>query len=321
MGFTMLLPAPGFALSIGDFIATSTSSGYIEVSDFNEATYLDVLVELDSLPINYVLEQVSDDQVLINIYDSALDKAESLIEVSVNTDFDSQIRSFAYRNDAATTELADDSQARKAYSAALRPALKQLIVPATSRVEDDETDDDESSAGEFRDGVLHINITKGRTSVGTAVEHLARANKLNVLILPGDRPLHNSVLVGPVTNFSDLYLASDKLVRHVYIDRARKMVRIVGNQQTLQSNPFELQAAEQVEPDKTTNIGQLLKDIAMVNGYTALIYPGDVDALLNTTVSWEGIRGIDDLAMLVGKRGGWLDIDRANRLIRARKAK
>ena len=316
MGLTMLLPVPGFALSIGNFIATSSSSGYIEISDFKQATYLDVLVELDSTPINYVLEQVSDDQVLINIYDSTLDKTESLIEVSVNSDFDSQVRSFAYRNDAATTELTNDSQARRAYSAALRPALKQLIVPATTSIEDND-----SSAGEFRDGVLHINITKGRTSVGTAVEHLARVNKLNVLILPGDRPVHNSVLVGPVTQFSDLYLASDKLVQHVYIDRARKMVRIVGGQQTLQSNPFELQTVDKIEPDKSTNIGQLLKDIAMVNGYTALIYPGDDDALLNTSVSWEGIRGIDDLAMLVGKSGGKLDIDRANRLIRARKSR
>ena len=314
VGLSALLPLSGFALSIGNFIPTSSSSAYLEITDFNKATYLDVLVEIDGKPVNYLLEQVSDDQVLVKIYDNLLDKTESLIEVSVNSEIDSRTRSFAYRNEAAISKISDNNQARKSYSATLKPALKQLIVPSVAQVDDD------SGAGEFKNGMLHINITRGQTSVGTAVEHLARANNLNVLILPGDRYVHDSLLVGPVTQFADLYFASNQLVKHVYIDRARKMVRIVGAEQISDESAINLKGTE-TEPDKTTNIGQLLKDIAMVNGYTALIYPGDAEALLNTPVSWEGVQGIDDLAMLVGQSGGRLDIDRTNRLLRARKLK
>ena len=307
-GLSMLMPMSVLALSVGNFIATGPTSGHVEISDFNQATYLDVVVELDSKPVNYVLEQISDYQVLISINDRLLDKRESLIEVSVNSDLDSKSRSFAYRNEAAASNIVSENKARDAYTAAFTPVLKKLIVPAATQI------NDVGSVGEYKDGIFHINITKGQTSIGTAVEHLARANNLNVLILPGDRPVHDSVLVGPVTEFDDLYIASNKLVRHVYIDRARRMVRVVGEQKTTQSSAFDLNISA-----KTTTIGQLLKDIAMVNGYTALIYPGDHEAILNLPVSWEGIQGIDDLAMLIGESGGRLDIDRVNRLLRAQK--
>ena len=312
IGLITLMPLPALALSIGNFIPTGPVSGQIELSDFSEATYLDVLVELDSKPVNYVLEQISDDQVLVTIDDSILDKRESLIEITVTSDVDSKIRSFAYRNEAASSEILEQREAKDAYTAALSPELKQLIVPVTTDVVDD------SNAGEVKDGIIHINITKGQISVGTAVQQLARANNLNVLILPGDRAVHDSVLVGPVTKFEDLYLASDKVVRHVFIDHSLSMVRVVGNELITQDSAFDLNAENTIS-DKTTNIGQLLKDIAMVNGYTALIYPGDIEALLNTPVSWEGIRGIDDLALLVGASGGRLDVDRINKLLRARK--
>ncbi len=312
LGIILLMPISAMALSIGNFIATGPTSGQVEISDINDATYLDVVVELDSKPVNYVIEQISDDQVLINVNDRSLDKRENLIEVSVSSDFGSKTRSFVYFNDTATPEIVNQQQAKDAYTASLLPTLKQLFVPAAAEVDDDD------SGTEFKDGIFHIKITKGQTSVGTAVEHLARVNNLNVFILPGDRAVHDSLLVGPVGEFKDLYLASDKQVRHVFIDRARQMVRIVGNDSTTQATAFEINQRNTL-PDKTTNLGQLLKDTAIKDGYTALIYPGDIEALLDTPVSWEGVRGIDDLAILVGKNGGRLDIDRTNRLLRARK--
>lgn len=311
-GLTMLMPMSALALSIGNFIATGPASGQVEISDLNQATYLDVVVELDSRPVNYVLEQISDYQVIIRITDRILDKRESLIEVSVSSDLDSRTRSFAYRNETARSGIVSESEARDAYAAAFSPVVKQLIVPSTTQIDDD------GSAGEYKDGIFHINITKGQTSIGAAVEHLARAGNLNVLILPGDRAVHDSVLTGPVTDFDDLYSASNKMVRHVYIDRTRRIVRIVGEEKTIQSSAIDLNTGN-TDPAKSTTIGQLLKDIAMVNDYTALIYPGDSEAILNTPVSRSGIKGIDDLALLIGKNGGWLDIDRVNRLLRARK--
>ena len=300
---------PSYAVDIGNFIARGSMSGQVMISDLNNATFLDVSVEVDGIPVNYVLEQISDEQVLISISDPLLVQLESLIEVSVQSDFSRRTRSFAYRNDSAKQTLNDALQAADLLNQTQKPATKKVIVPANQQIVDD------SSPGEFRDGVLHINITKGQTSIGTAVEHLARSQNLNVLILPGDREVYDAVLTGPVTSFDDLYAASDRKVKKVYIDRVNRWVRIVGTD----SNSAITDTMFGAEVEDQTSIGQLLKDIAMVNGYTALIYPGDESSLLNTTVSWKGVKGFNDLALLVAENGGQLIIDRANGLIRAKK--
>ena len=306
---TAVFCIPVNAISIGNFEIDGAISGHIMISDLNEASFLDVRVEIDGIPINYVLEQVSDDQVLINISDVLLDQQESLIEISVNSDASAHTRSFAYRNDAAMTSLSNTTQAAGALEAARKTPKNKIIVPANTEISDD------SSPGEFKDGILTINITKGQTSVGTAVAHLARSENLNVLILPGDRDVHDALLVGSVSEFTDLYAASDKLVQHVYIDRVNQWIRIVGANSinSIQSSLFDSNIANR------TNIGQLLNDIAMVNGYTALVYPGDAQTILNRSVSWKGVKGIEDLGELVGENGGRLDIDRTNKLMRARK--
>lgn len=310
--FMMLIPMSAQALTIGNFVATGRAAGEITISDIQDHTYLDVMVEVDGKPADYQLEQVNDYQVIIRIGDKSLAKRESLIEVSVFSDLDSRTRSFAYYNESAASEIVKPHRAKDAYMAMHGPRLIQPIVPVSTYR------DDGTGAAEFKDGVLHINITKGQTSVGTAVKHIAEANKLDLLILPGDQSVLNSVLLGPVTKLEDLYLASDKSVRHVYIDRVHRLVRIIGHAAPAQAgkNNSGKQTSDAVN---TATIGQLLNEVAAFNDYLALIYPGDAEAILNTTVSRQEIKDINDLAMLIGKHGGLLDIDKTNRLLRARK--
>ena len=298
---------PVMAVDIGDYNPLSPTSGTIEISDLNQESFFDVQVELSGRSINPVLEQIDENLIRITIEDPQISQAEIIIKVNVVSPAGEKTRFFSYHNNDSITHLSNEDQAKATLEEMDENAQTTVIVPVSTPVENDQ------NPGEFKDGVLHININHAQSSVGTAITQLAKANHLNVLLLPGDEQIHNVKLVSAVTKFGDLFVASNQAVKQVVIDRKRKLVRILGHVESNQDDS----ALSPSSPD-TMSIGELLKLVAAVEGYKALIYPGKDTNLLNILVQPDNIETIETLALLIGANGGMLEIDRHNKLIRAR---
>ena len=317
----MLFGRHALAITIGDYQVLSSNSLSIPVSQLDKAKYLDVTIDVSGQPINYILEQIDSDLVLIKITDELLAGQDALITVKVDSPNGSASRLFSYSSTTATYQISDTQQAREVLKEKQNPELSgKVLIPAT--LKDDQIEDDPEV--KFEDGKLLIDINRSAINVGIAVYELARASNYNVLVLPGDEAVFNSPLLHSVSSWEDLYVASDKVVRQVFFDENRRMVRVVGEdflagvgETGLAEFEVETQESEASVDGQVITVRELLASYAASNNLQLLELPGD-NFILDQRVPEQNLTDLETLAMLASSVQAKIDIDENLGLIRVR---
>ena len=296
------------ALTIGDYQPKTKTSGTIEISQLDNAENLNVRVEIDQQDVNYELRQLSNNLVIITIEDKILAHKEVLIQVTAKSEFGQNNRLFSYSNRQSTEkDINTKVLAHEKKKNIEKPVRNKVIVSSDSKnYEDDNT-------VEFVDGIIQVEITGINNTVSYALRQLARANNLNILMLHGDEDLYQLQLATDVSDFKDLYLASNKRIKQVLIDDERKLVRIVG-----QSSKIRAQQEPVPNSPASVAVKEIFVGLARQSNLEPKILLGD-EKLLNQFVEAGTISTLDQLALYVGQFGSVLDIDESNQLLRVRK--
>ena len=312
------------AITIGDYQPLSQNSVSIPLTQLDNAKYLDVTVDISGQPVNYILEQVDSDLVIINITDELLVDQEALITIKVDSTNGSASRLFSYSANSDQYQLTDKDEAKKILKQKQNSQIEsKVLIPAT--VEENTQQDQEVK---FEDGRLSIDINNATINVGIAVYELARANNYNVLVLPGDEAVFNSPLSSSVTSWDELYLASSKVVSQVFFDEDRRLVRVVGENYSYgldetdllvvdDQNPPEQDKALVDEENTVFTVRTLITEYATRNNFELLELPGD-DSILDQQTDIQSIENSKDLATLARSVKAKVDLDESLGLIRVR---
>ena len=315
----VMLNSTAQAITIGDYQSISSDSLSIPLSQLDNAKYLDVTVDISGQPINYILEQINTDLVLIKISDELLVNKDALITIKVDSPNGSASRLFSYSSNTALYEISDTQKAKQVLEEKQNTQIVgKVLIPATFP---DQVEEEQQEV-KFEDGKLLIDINNSTVNVGIAVYELARANNYNVLVLPGDEHVFNSPLLDSVSQWNDLYLASDKAVRQIFFDEHRRLVRVVGEDFLLGASETGLAELEppviedtQLKADLT--VRDLVVDYAFNHNLELLELPGD-SLILDQRVEDQSVTDAVTLASLARSVQAMIDIDENLGLIRVR---
>ena len=312
------------AITIGDYQVLSQNSVSIPLTQLDSAKYLDVTVDISGQPVNYILEQVNSDLVLINITDELLVDQEALITIKVDSTNGSASRLFSYSVNSGEYEITDTDKAKKILKEKQDSQIEtKVLIPATL---EQQTQEDQEV--KFEDGKLSIDINNATVNVGIAVYELARASNYNVMVLPGDETVFNSPLSSSVSSWDELYLASNKVVSQVFFDEDRRLVRVVGENYAFGLDETDLLVVDNPEPEAqdealsksdgtVITVRALVLKFASINNLELIVLPGDDNILDQQTA----IASVDDsmaLAKLAKSVQAKIDIDESLGLIRVR---
>ena len=316
----VMLNSTAQAITIGDYQSIASDSLSIPLSQLDNAKYLDVTVDISGQPINYILEQINADLVLIKISDELLVNKDALITIKVDSPNGSASRLFSYSSNTALYEISDTQKAKQVLEEKQNTQIiGKVLIPATFP---DQVEEEQQQEVKFEDGKLLIDINNSTVNVGIAVYELARANNYNVLVLPGDEHVFNSPLLDSVSQWNDLYLASDKAVRQIFFDEHRRLVRVVGENFLLGASEtglaeLESPVSEDTQLQADLTVRDLVVDYAVIHNLELLELPGD-SLILDRRVEDQTVTDAVTLASLARSVQAMIDIDENLGLIRVR---